>query len=119
MSTPLSQLKKVHKSPLPKGSTVPFRNGHRDEILDSAPELDAITQKYVVDGIRKQTRARTINAPGDVDLVASMASRLAVVERELLSAKREIVEKVASLSASMRRVLSRFASPSRTISSKG
>ena len=99
MSTPLSQLKKVQKSPLPKAPSVPFRNGHGDEMLGFVPELDAITQKYVVNDIRKQARARPINAPRDVDLVSSMAARLAVVEKELLSAKREIVEKVQGLYA--------------------
>lgn len=97
MSTPLSQLKKVRKSPLPRDYSVPFRDGQGEDILDAVAALDSVTHKYIVDDIRKQARVHKrhdTDAPRDADLVASMASRLAVVERELLSAKREIVEKV-------------------------
>lgn len=37
--------------------------------------------------------------PSDSELLGSMATRLAMVERELLAAKKEIVEKVAPSSS--------------------
>ena len=64
---------------------------------------DHATQRQIVDGIRRQQKNskqkmnpgqhRSRGTPTDFDLLGSMASRLALVERELLAAKREVVEK--------------------------
>ena len=55
------------------------------------------TQKQIVDSIRHEPRnAKKKTAAGvatDSELLGSMASRLALVERELLAAKREVIEK--------------------------
>lgn len=62
--------------------------------------IDDSTQRVIVEGIRRQakvgtTRTQTTgHAPSDMDLLGSMATRLTQVERELLAAKREIVNKV-------------------------
>lgn len=54
-------------------------------------------QKHIVDGIRyehKNTKKRmAAEVPMDSELLSSMVSRLALVERELLAAKREVLEK--------------------------
>lgn len=62
--------------------------------------LDDNTQRVIIDGIRRHAKVggvqSTGHAPSDMDLLGSMATRLSQVERELLSAKREIVEKVSN-----------------------
>lgn len=64
--------------------------------------LDHSTQRHIVDSIRHQrnlsdkTKKVTQHGratPSDSELLGSMASRLALVERELLAAKREVIEK--------------------------
>ena len=59
--------------------------------------LDSSTQQRVVSGIRHEKGGRrdvSSLVPTDADLLGSMATRLAMVERELLAAKREITLKV-------------------------
>ena len=72
-------------------------------VISSAEEFDHRTQRQIVDGIRhhpvhKSNKKRAASqhhggVPTDSDLLGSMASRLALVERELLAAKREVIEK--------------------------
>ena len=68
-------------------------------------EFDHKTQRQIVDSIRhhhhqghKTSKKRTGSqhhggVPTDSELLGSMASRLALVERELLAAKREVIDK--------------------------
>ena len=73
MSYPGSSLKRFHRTPLP-GKTQ--------------------TDRTSADVSSPVAKANTRGSSNDVDLVSSMAARLATVERELLNAKREIMEKV-------------------------
>lgn len=76
MSYPGSTLKRFYRSPLPGKMQVGGTQGD-----SSAPIA--------------KTAARGPNrTSSDVDLLSTMATRLATVERELLNAKREILEKV-------------------------
>ena len=70
----------------------------------SAEEFDHKTQRQIVDSIRhhpghKNSKKKPTSqhhgggVPTDSELLGSMASRLALVERELLAAKREVIEK--------------------------
>ena len=97
MSTPTASLKKTRRSPLPTRG-LPFR---KDNPLPSLSPLkegaslnpsDHTSHRHILEGIRNEGRV-----PKDADLVTSMATRLATVERELLAAKREIIEKVIYL----------------------
>lgn len=97
MSTPTASLKKTRRSPLPSRG-LPFR---KDNPLPSFSPLkegasltpsDHTSHRHILEGIRNEGRA-----PKDADLVTSMATRLSTVERELLAAKREIIEKVIYL----------------------
>ena len=97
MSTPTANLKKTRRSPLPSRG-LPFR---KDNPLPSFSPLkegaslnrsDHTSHRHILEGIRNEGRG-----PKDADLVTSMATRLATVERELLAAKREIIEKVIYL----------------------
>ena len=99
MSSPGGSLKKTRRSPLPVAAStrnVPFRQSiASDDPLDvthcrSGP--GASQHARIVDAIRREGERH--GAPSDGDLVASMAGRLAQVERELLAARREILDKV-------------------------
>ena len=67
--------------------------------------LDLQAQRKIVDGIKREQRTtktkmanRSRTTPSDSDLVGTMASRLALVERELLASKREIIVKDSYIS---------------------
>ena len=76
---------------------------HPAVISHSAEEFDHRTQQQIVDSIRhhpghKNSKKKVASqhhgrVPTDSELLGSMASRLALVERELLAAKREVIEK--------------------------
>jgi hypothetical protein len=55
------------------------------------------SQKSILEGIKEENHKLRAADPhkktGDADLLTSMAARLAIVEKELLAAKREIIEK--------------------------
>ncbi|KAL5457532.1 hypothetical protein EMCRGX_G034802 [Ephydatia muelleri] len=101
MTSPMSSLKKTKKTPLPapERRSVPFRYSDPAPETDPVPlicdelrkphHVDATTQKHILREIRP--RARDVRS--DSDLVSSMALRLATVERELLAARREAIEK--------------------------
>lgn len=83
MSSPSANLKKVKRPPLPGYRGMPYR-----------PEISPLKEtssfhKQVLEAIKHES-----SVPQDTDLVASMATRLTVVEKELLAAKREIIDKV-------------------------
>ena len=66
----------------------------------SAEEFDHRTQQQIVDSIRHHKTSKKKapsqhhgRVPTDSELLGSMASRLALVERELLASKREVIEK--------------------------
>ena len=98
MSTPTASLKKTKRSPLPYRG-LPFRKNTPLLSLSPLKEGASLTPNdhtshhHILEGIRNEGRV-----PKDSDLVTSMATRLATVERELLAAKREIIEKVIYLS---------------------
>ena len=90
MSSPSANLKKVKRRPLPLTRGVPYRQD-----LSSLDTSTGSFHKQVLESIRHETVSSTgPTVPKDADLVTSMATRLTVVERELLAAKREIIEKV-------------------------
>lgn len=75
-----------------------------NSVEHSSRMLDHRTQRQIVDGIRREHKNAAkkrpaghqrcdAGAPSDSELLGSMAARLALVERELLAAKREIIEK--------------------------
>ena len=106
MSSPAASLKKAKKSPLPSSGSrgVPFRRQPRhgfvaEEVLGAREEGIASQHHNIIESIRQEGsdgRRRKGGTPSDSDLVASMASRLAQAERELLAARREMLEKVES-----------------------
>jgi hypothetical protein len=57
------------------------------------------SQKSILEGIKEENHklraADSHKKTGDADLLTSMAARLAIVEKELLAAKREIIEKAS------------------------
>ena len=123
MSSPAASLRKTKKSPLPSSSSrgVAFRIQPRhgfaaDELLGAREERIASQHHQIVEGIRREDGGKKVGAPSDTDLVASMASRLAQAERELLAARRDILEKVGSPVARVREILI-GPPPSRTIKS--
>ena len=108
MSSPAGSLKKTRRSPLPasNNSSVPFRRQLFEDTTGitsknfSPNREEMITSQHghIVEEIwREGTGGRGRRAPSDVDLVTSMAARLAQVERELLAARREILEKVQDI----------------------
>ena len=76
---------------------------HSGVTSHSAEEFDHRTQQQIVDSIRHHPGHKTSKkkapskhhggVPTDSELLGSMASRLALVERELLASKREVIEK--------------------------
>ena len=100
MSSPAGSLKKTRRSPLPLAASfrsVPFRqstpiNDPLDVENCRSSRVAGGTHGRIVDAIRREGERH--GAPSDGDLVASMATRLAQVERELLAARREILDKV-------------------------
>lgn len=117
MSSPVENLKKVRKQPLLSTKRgAPYKQASLvDKNLAAASSRDTISllsahsrstvtrssspslltdecRKQILEGIKEEGN----HAPTDSDLVSSMAARLAVIEKELLAAKREIVEKVLS-----------------------
>lgn len=118
MSSPSENLKKNKRSPLPNplpsttnGRSLPHTNrptivpsiGHqytnniaqeREHIAPHTTPFTVLADSYlhrdILQGIRREGKV----SDSESDLVSSMASRLAAVERELLNAKREIIEKV-------------------------
>ena len=109
MSSPAGSLKKTRRSPLPasNNSSVPFRRqlfvdttvipSTSNNISPNREEMITSQHGHIVEEIWREGtggRGRRGGAPSDVDLVTSMAARLAQVERELLAARREILEKV-------------------------
>ena len=69
---------------------------------DDLAVLDHQAQRKIVDGIKREhwnTKTKMANrghgksTPSDTDLLSTMASRLALVKRELLASKREIIVK--------------------------
>ena len=109
MSSPAGSLKKTRRSPLPasNNSSVPFRRQLFEDttvipstsknISPNRGEMITSQHGHIVEEIWREGtggRGRRGGAPSDVDLVTSMAARLAQVERELLAARREILEKV-------------------------
>ena len=110
MSSPAGSLKKTRRSPLPasNNSSVPFRRqlfGDTTGITSknftpNREEMITSQHGHIVEEIWREGtggRGRRGGAPSDVDLVTSMAARLAQVERELLAARREILEKVQDI----------------------
>ena len=117
MSSPNEILKKVKRQPLPPTArrTAPYKESlqHREEQPSNEQQLasglslssyslssDQPFLAEILDGIREEEskkrkkKAKPSGVPTDTDLVSSMATRLATVERELLATKREIIEKV-------------------------
>lgn len=117
MSSPNEILKKVRRQPLPPTArrTAPYKESlqHREEQPSNEQQLtsglslsssslsnDQPFLAEILDGIREEEskkrkkKTKPSGVPTDTDLVSSMATRLATVERELLATKREIIEKV-------------------------
>ena len=81
------------------------RSESQQSVSKSVGELDVLdhhAQRKIVDGIKRDhrhTKKKMANQshsrtnPSDSDLLGSMASRLALVERELLASKREVIVK--------------------------
>ncbi|XP_065906409.1 UBX domain-containing protein 11-like [Dysidea avara] len=99
MSGPESTLKKTKRAPLPGGKKrpVPFRS--TPAVPNTTDELDSITRQFIVSELRRTTKGTASNDVtgknniSDNDIVATMATRLGQVEQELLSARKEIIEK--------------------------
>ena len=120
MSSPSGNLKKVKRQPLPQTArSPPYRapQKHGDaaklelKMASTMASREGLTSDFVssndqpllaeiIGVIREEEskkRKKTIKqsgVPTDNDLVSSMATRLANVEKDLLAAKREIIEKV-------------------------
>lgn len=98
MSSPLPRLGKTRRAPLLGHSYASFPLRREEDRTSWSP-----TRLPPVD-LSKQTHDRIIreinrehkSIPDDNSLLSSMAARLAMVERELLAAKREIIEKVCA-----------------------
>ena len=90
MSYPGANLKKARRTPLSRHTpnAVPFG-------LDEDPSVSKGSSQSLLPLInpRPEREKKTI-IPSDESLLSSMAARLAMVERELLAAKRKIIEKV-------------------------
>ncbi|XP_003384072.1 PREDICTED: UBX domain-containing protein 11-like isoform X2 [Amphimedon queenslandica] len=120
MSSPSGNLKKVKKQPLPQAarsppyratqkhgdasklelkmaSTIASREGSTSDLVVSSDDQPLLAE--IIGVIREEEskkRKKTIKqsgVPTDNDLVSSMATRLANVEKDLLAAKKEIIEK--------------------------
>lgn len=116
MSSPSGNLKKVKRQPLPQAARSPPYRATQKQGDAAKLELKAAPREgsscnfvssddqpllaEIIGVIREEEskkRSKTIKqsgVPTDSDLVSSMAIRLANVEKDLLAAKKEIIEKV-------------------------
>ncbi len=112
MSSPLPRLKRARRTPLLNKTTSYRRDDQHDTIIyktNSFQTATAALSPYITSSKDTTTGIITdcssvddqiINGltrdsiPNDNCLLTSMATRLLMIERELLSSKREIIEKV-------------------------
>lgn len=124
MSSPSNNLRKIKRSPLPYRPQVPFRHTVSDDGLglEESPfpttatsahnlfPLDDCTHRTIIDGLKMHHKSVASEGRGtgrgkggppagtsDAELLVSMAQRLGAVEKELLNAKREVIEKNESI----------------------
>ena len=100
MSSPLPRLKRARRTPLWSNATS-FKKDEKHNTADhKTPASITPSFGFAASNISQSTHDQIIKGimqgktPNDDCLLSSMAARLSMVERGLLSSKREIIEKV-------------------------
>ena len=87
----------MEEDPLRQSNGYSRMTGSVDELRTPDRTAYHTAQKQIVDSIKHEhknaKKKTTAGVATDSELLGSMASRLALVERELLAAKREVIEK--------------------------
>ncbi|XP_061632477.1 UBX domain-containing protein 11 [Phyllopteryx taeniolatus] len=89
MSSPLSLLKKTRRTPLQCEEST--RRGQRENLSTERPSEDFLAGKRFPTPVLSCEKSGA--APGDVELMSSMAQRLTLLERMVTSQKEEIARK--------------------------